>query len=638
MISSQETRLSVTKTAAYARSIRILVILVAYTGITGFSIWLAYQLRFDFFVSGLQEEERFQANIWSAMLWIVPLKLAVLFAFRQHTGLLSYFGTPDLYRLARSVCVGSALLGIIRIQLTSDLIPPRGVILIDFVLSIVLLSGFRTACRILREGLIQPGSDDRRLAAYRIAIIGAGDVGASLAKDLLNKRGLGRMPVVFLDDDPSKANTSIHNVPVAGIVENLEEVQKKFNVEEAIIAMPSATTKRIGEIVSMLQRLHIKFVTVPSIDQMATGKVRLTRLRPIEIQDLLGRDQVAIEREAISDVIGDRIVVVTGAGGSIGSELCRQIGAFNPDRILLVDHSEFLLFEIEQELVENGYGGIILAIVGSILDEIRMRQIFGRFRPTIVFHAAAMKHVPMMEAQPSEAIKVNSIGTALLARLAVEFEVERFVMISTDKAINPTSVMGASKRLAEMYIQALAASSKEESTRFMAVRFGNVLGSSGSVVPTFNRQIAAGGPVKVTHVDVTRFFMTIPEAVGLVLQCGAQGSGGEIFVLDMGKPVRIVELAEQLIQLHGLRPYEDIDIEFVGLRPGEKLFEELQHAGEDTLDTQHPKILRFGCEAESIEEMKRTLETLEHAVVEGNPHRMKELLKLAVPEYRPYLD
>ena len=622
-----------------SRSTRIAVVVLTYMTLLALSLWFSYQLRFDFFVSVSPAELPFKRAMYSVILWVVPVKLLVLFLFRQYSGLLSYFGNPDLYRLLKAVAVCSALVGLVRLQQPSYMVPPRGVILIDFLLSLGALAAFRIGCRVLREAFATSPDDKLRVDATRIAIVGAGDEGANLAKELLNRRGLGRVPVVFFDDDPRKKSTRIHNVPVIGPPDVLEETKEVMNIEEVIIAMPTASAKRIGELVKELQRLHLKFVTIPSIEQLTAGKVRLSSLRPVEIQDLLMREPVTIEKQNVHLILNEKTVLVTGAGGSIGSELCRQIGSFNPRRLILVDHSEFLLFQIEQELLEQGYGGMILTLVGNILDKARIELIFQRHKPEMVFHAAALKHVPMMEYQPSEAVKVNSLGTKYLADLAEKHEVERFVMISTDKAINPTSVMGASKRLAELYVQALSSSSSQDSkTKFMAVRFGNVLGSNGSVIPTFNRQIAAGGPVKVTHPDVTRYFMTIPEAVGLVLQCGCQGDGGEIFVLDMGKPIKIVDLARQLILLSGLKLDEDIEIEYIGLRPGEKLFEELQHSEENTLETQHPKISRFVCESPELEVLESMLKDIGSSCESYDVGRIKSQLKILVPEYKPFIE
>lgn len=616
--------------------VRLFAICIIYACLLLSSLWLSYQLRFDFFVQDSFNE--FRNTIWTVALWVIPLKLCVLFLGRQFSGLLSFFSTPDLIRLGSSITIGSGLIVLPRILQMDVMSPPRGVILMDFVLSLMFLGGFRVACRVFRERFQdQAGRGQRRRTAQKVAIVGAGEVGASLAKDLLNKRGLGKLPVAFFDDDPAKKGMRIFNIPVIGTPESLEDGRLNLGLEAAVIAMPGASARRKGEIVKLLQKLHLPFTTVPSLEQMATGQVKVSQLREVEVADLLGRAAVEVDKTHISKMVRDRVVMVTGAGGSIGSELCRQIALYNPQRLLLLDQSEVQLFQIEQELVDRGMGGILKSLVVDILDEARLRHVFERFQPEIIFHAAAHKHVPMMEAQPSEAIKNNSFGSALLARLAGESSVRRFVMISTDKAINPTNVMGASKRLAEMYVQALAASNGGN-TKFMAVRFGNVLGSSGSVIPTFKKQIATGGPVKVTHPEVTRYFMTIPEAVGLVLQSGAIGQGGEIFVLDMGDPVKIVDLARQLIELSGLVPDEDIDIEFVGLRPGEKLFEELQHTDENTIPTEHDKIFCFVSEPKKLEEVQAIFDGLKPILHSSEPAELKLKLKQAVPEYKPYLN
>jgi FlaA1/EpsC-like NDP-sugar epimerase len=375
---------------------------------------------------------------------------------------------------------------------------------------------------------------------------------------------------------------------------------------------------------------------VPSIYELTTGQADVAHLRPVELKDLLGRDQVLLESNEIQRVLQDKVVLVTGAGGSIGSELCRQIAAYGPQRLLLLEQSEVQLFQIEQELFNLGYGARIVPLIADLLDYPRVEQIFLQFKPQVIFHAAAHKHVPMMELQPGEAIKNNSLATMQLAEIAQNNNTDSFVMISTDKAINPVNVMGASKRLAEICVQSLHAA-KPQGTRFMAVRFGNVLGSSGSVVPLFNKQIAAGGPVTVTHPEVTRYFMTIPEAVGLVLQSATQGQGGEIFLLDMGKPVKIVDLARQLIELSGRVPDKDIRIEFTGLRPGEKLFEELSYEGEHISQTTHPKIYRLECQAAPLREVRQILNELVCQSDLVDRIEIKRLLKKAVPEYQPQL-
>jgi FlaA1/EpsC-like NDP-sugar epimerase len=612
---------------------RMILLLVLYTVTLSISLWLSYQLRFDFDVPATPVN--FRAQMLSVVLWAIPLKLVLLWFFRQFAGLLSYFSIPDLTRLVYSIGLSSAILAAVRLLAGINYAPPRGVILTDFVLSIFGLAGIRLAFRLTRERyLTSPSQGYRR--ARRVGIIGAGDAGATLVRELSAKRGLGLQPVAFFDDDRTKWNSRVHDIQVFGRPEDLLNQKLNLELEEVIIAMPSASAKRIGEVIKILQQARLKFEIVPSLDQLATGTVKVSQLRSVEIQDLLGREPVELQTENIRNTLENRVVMVTGAGGSIGGELCRQIVSFNPQRLLLVEQSEVQIFQIEQELNDLGFGGIILALVADILDDLRMRYIFDRFHPQIIFHSAAHKHVPMMESQPSEAIKNNTLGTVRIAELSLEYGVDRFVQISTDKAINPTNVMGATKRLAEIFLQALHATNPTGS-KFMAVRFGNVLGSSGSVIPTFNKQIAAGGPVKVTHPDVTRYFMTIPEAVGLVLQSAAQGSGGEIFVLDMGKPIKIVDLARQLIELNGLKPDEDIQIEFTGLRPGEKLFEELSHKIENVTPTNHPKIMRFVTTPLPLSEVRKLLEELNRELHHAEPNQIKLLLKKAVPEYQPYL-
>ncbi len=630
---------------------RRLLLFISYTVGLMASLWLAYQLRFDFDVPS-----DYYVQLGFALCWIVPLELLLLLAFGQFSGKLTVFSTPDFGRVLSAMCVSALLSLCLRWVDELEIVPPRSIVMLNFVLSFVVLGGLRLSLRMIWErlrGLSSTEIETRR----RVGIIGAGDVGANLARELMSKRHLGLEPVAFFDDDHHSWRSRVHGIPVLGSPELLLEDnpaparqesslvaslvcffhrRRHFHLNEVIIAMPSAPAKRIGEVVQILQKAGYPFRTIPSVDQLATGAVMVTQLRPVEIQDLLGRDPVRVETENIRSVLEGKVVMVTGAGGSIGSELCRQIVNFAPERLLLVEQSEVQMFQIEQDLISRGFGGLIQPCIGNVLDRERMLCVFERFLPNIVFHAAAHKHVPMMEAHPGEAIKNNTLGTASMAQLSIEFDVERFVLISTDKAINPTNVMGASKRLAEMYLQALHGVTPT-STRLMGVRFGNVLGSSGSVIPTFARQIAAGGPVKVTHPDITRYFMTIPEAVSLVLQSCAQGQGGEIFVLDMGKPVRIVDLAKQMITLSGLKPGEDIEIEFIGLRPGEKLFEELSYQGENIAPTLHPKIMRFIGPQPDIDELRTILDRLSEHLHTDSPNQLKLKLKRIIPEYRPHL-
>ena len=468
-------------------------------------------------------------------------------------------------------------------------------------------------------------------------------------------------PVAFFDDDQNKQGLRIHAIPIVGTIDNLGKYSQQLALDEVVIAVGNAPQPRIQAIVKMVRRLGLHAEIITSITEMASGRVKPARMRPVQIQDLLGRESIELDSANINKLLFGQKVLVTGAGGSIGSELCRQIASRIPARLLLVERCEIQLFQAEQSLIDLGYGSIIQPIVANVTDETQMRHILSVYKPDVIFHAAAHKHVPMMEYQPREAVQNNTFGTRLLIDLAIELGASHFVLISTDKAVNPTSVMGATKRMAEIYLQARQKASENGThqcnkagptesqnpaltqpppvkTRLMAVRFGNVLGSSGSVVPIFKKQIAEGGPVKVTHPEVIRYFMTIAEAVGLVLQCATLGKGGEIFVLNMGKPVKILDLARSMIELSGYRPDLDIQIEFTGLRAGEKLFEELQHSDEQHKATAHPKIMRFIGNAKPIEQVSCAFNELATRIYERNANEIKQKINEIVPEYKPYLN
>ena len=644
-----------------AHSRRTLVLVLIYAAIIGASFYLSYEVRFDFSVSASSQAERLRL-----VGWVVGIKLVALVLVRQLDSVLTYFSIPDLLRLVWGMAGASAVMLIPRVLSVSDLSPPRGVLLTDFLLCLGGLCLARLSTRLYRERITM-GRGVVSGPQQRIIIIGAGDAGASLAKEFINAPSRGFKPVMFFDDDKAKHGKLVHGVTVIGAPERIATAKDIGDVAKAVIAMPMASAKRIREVVLLLTAQGIKVETLPSIEELTSGRVRVSRIRPVEVQDLLGRDAVDLDSVGIRKLVEGRVVLVTGAGGSIGGELCRQIAALNPRRLLMVEQAEGSLFNIEQELNDLGLGAIAVPLIGDVLDRERMEFIFARYRPHVVFHAAAHKHVYLMERQPAEAIRNNVLGTRLLARVAAAQGVEAFVFISTDKAINPTSVMGATKRLAEIQLMAIAAEQvgtdgggrtaedggligREEAhkalnapltppartrTKFMAVRFGNVLGSSGSVVPIFKRQIANGGPVTVTHPDVTRYFMTIPEAVGLVLQSSVLGKGGEIFVLDMAQPVKIVDLARQMIELSGFKVGEDIEIRFTGLKPGEKLFEELRHSSETHVPTEHPRIMRFTTMAKfsesGVNELEQKLYLLE-------TNELKRIIHRLVPEYTPFLD
>jgi len=595
------------------------------------SLWLGYQLRFDFAVP--EETARTFLLVFG---WIISFKLICLWRFRQFDVLLGYFSLPDFSRLFWVLLATAVFIFAVSAQLGSDYAPPRSVVLIDFSFSLLALAGIRLALRRAAARAADRAAGPPRQRARRAGIIGAGLVGTALAQEFAVRRELGLQAVAFFDDDRMKWGRNVLNIPVVGAPEILLNDNMDLELEEVVIAMPSAPVKRVAEIVKTLQQLKIKFSTVPSIYELTTGQAKVSQLRCVDAQELLGREQVQLATDDIRKLLQDRVVVVTGAGGSIGSELCRQIVPYLPRSLLLVEQSEVQLFQIEQELIDSGYGKRIVPLVANVQDELRLEHIFLQYQPDAVFHAAAHKHVPMMESQPGEAVKNNALGTLRLAETCIRHRTDRFVLISSDKAINPTNVMGATKRLAEMCVQSLY-EIHPEATRFMAVRFGNVLGSSGSVVPIFNKQIAAGGPVKVTHPDVVRYFMTIPEAVGLVLQSATMGFGGEIFTLDMGKPVKIVDLARQLIEIAGFTPDKDIRIEFTGLRPGEKLFEELSYQGEHIAATRHPKIMQMLGEPLPFDRVRNCVLQLAQQMDQLGPDEIKCLLKRVVPEYQPQI-
>jgi FlaA1/EpsC-like NDP-sugar epimerase len=610
---------------------RTSILMLLYLAACAISWWFAYQLRFDFSVEPAVRDQSLRM-----LPGVIALKLLLLLAFGQFDSLLSYFSLPDAQRIFGATFIAAIILYCLHLLGFDEISAPRAVILSDFIVSFAVLSGFRLMLRVLRERFQQVQDAATGKKQVQIGIIGAGDVGAALVKDLLARPSLGMKAVVFGDDNRQKWQSCIHGVQVVGSPEYLIEKAARLEISKIVIAMPSAPTKRIREIVAALNAKRLMFELVPSMEQLMNGHVRVSQLRPVDIIDLLGRNPVDLETSRIRQLIQGKVVMVTGAGGSIGSELCLQIQSFAPSLLILVEQCEVQLFLIEQKLGEVGAGRAFLPLVADILDENRMRAIFSRHHPQIIFHTAAHKHVPLMEHQPIEALQNNTIGTMQLANWSIEFGVGYFVQISTDKAINPTNIMGATKRLAELYLQAIT-EQRHPSTKFIAVRFGNVLGSSGSVIPTFKQQIAKGGPVTVTHPDVTRFFMTVQEAVGLILQSATQGSGGEIFVLDMGNPVKIVDLARQLIELSGLEPDVDIDIKFTGLRPGEKLYEEINHNTENMVPTNHAKIMRFTGKPLPFDTLHQGLLDLHKKALGLDNDQIKLEIQRLVPEYRPYL-
>ena len=528
------------------------------------------------------------------VVFFIIIKLVVFAFFKQYRGWWRYVGITDLIGIALASLVSTFVIVVLwftmlntsirQVQVLKNLADvSQGVFMADMFGTFLLLAGLRMVIRMYYE-------EFRTVEAGRLKrflIIGAGNTGEALLREI-HRMSITQYEVIgFIDDDSAKQGISIHGITVLGTVEQLPEICDERNIEEIAIATPSASHQQLRRVIQVCEGTKIRFRTVPSMTDIASGKFRVSQIRDVDINDLLGREAVQLDLDMIETFARDKIILGTGAGGSIGSEMCRQLCNFSPKLLLLVEQAENPLFYIERELRRRFPEVSIKSLICNITDNIRVDEIFKKYKPQVVIHAAAHKHVPLMELNAGESIKNNIVGTQVVAGAADTYGTTNFVMISTDKAVNPTSIMGSSKRIAEMYIQDLSRTSE---TYFVTVRFGNVLGSEGSVVPIFKKQIAQGGPVTITHPEMKRYFMTIPEASQLVLQAATMGKGGEIFVLDMGEPVKIVDLARVLITLSGFRPGEDIEMTFTGPRAGEKLFEELSIEGEDMQRTRHPKI------------------------------------------------
>ncbi|MCE5278176.1 MAG: nucleoside-diphosphate sugar epimerase/dehydratase [Planctomycetaceae bacterium] len=504
------------------------------------------------------------------------------------------------------------------------------ILLLDFLATVFLVATARLAFRLYREELRPVAAEGLR----RVLIIGAGNAAEAIIREI-NRMRVERYRVIgMVDDDPRKSSLTLHGVGVLGTTEDIREICEQRKIDEILIAIPSATRKQLSKVIEYCSGTKLTFKTLPGLQDLIDGRVATSQMRPVDINDLLGRDVVRLDDAAVANYLRGRRLLITGAGGSIGSEMCRQVCRYQPASLILLEQAENPLFDIENELAEKFPTIPLTPVICDVYDRQNVMAVWNRFRPEVVIHAAAHKHVPLMERNPWEAIKNNVLGTRNVADASVESGVKEFVLISTDKAVNPSSVMGVTKRVAEIYTQSLN-NRPLCKTQFKAVRFGNVLGSAGSVVPTFRKQIAAGGPVRVTHPEMTRYFMTIPEASQLVLQAAATGTGGQIYLLDMGEPVKIVDLARQMITLSGFRPGEDIDIVFSGVRPGEKMFEELRTTGEDVETTCHPKISIWRCRSAQWEAAQAAVERL--ALLQHNHQRQPiiDALRQIVPEYTP---
>jgi len=602
---------------------RRIIVFLSDTLLISLALCLAFLLRFDFSIPP-QELNLF----WECLMVVLVVKPLLFVAIGFYNSLWRYASLQDAVEILKGVTFSSILSVFVILYLRQFTPIPRSIFLLDWFLLFALIASSRLIWRVYRESYIIGKSCD----GPRALIVGAGEAGSLLLKEIRRHPHTAYNVIGFVDDDPEKKGMKLHGVPVLGSAKQLKMLILANEVEDVIIAMPSADSKTIRAIVDSCKNANVTFKTLPSIGELIDGTLSISQIKNVEIEDLLGRDPVVLDRELIGGYLTGKRVLVTGAAGSIGSEICRQVAPFRPEKLILLEQAETPLYEIEKELVAQFPNLRIMPLIADVRDRENIVAAFEEFSPEVVFHAAAYKHVPMMEYNPAQAVLNNVFGSMNVADASHRFKVRNVVMISTDKAVNPTNVMGATKRAAEIYIQAL---SRTCATKFTTVRFGNVLGSNGSVIPLFKEQIARGGPVTVTDKRIIRYFMTIPEATQLVLQAGSIGSGSEILVLDMGEPVRIVDLAEELIRLSGLTPYEDIDITFTGLRPGEKLFEELLIDGEGIMPTTHNKIKVLTPVHIDIELVRQELDTLHAAARSNDIASLMESLKRLVPEFRP---
>ncbi|WP_281885448.1 nucleoside-diphosphate sugar epimerase/dehydratase [Paenibacillus sp. YYML68] len=602
---------------SYEKRLSLLVMLDVF--IVWFSIMTAYVLRFDGNIPSSFVMQAMLYGIVSSIICIYTMR-----HFKLYNRVWQYASTHEMIAIFKSVTAGVIASYVLVLIFTQERVP-LSVLLRNYETLLLMLGASRFAWKFVRDRyVVKPSSSQKRALIY-----GAGDCGAMIAKEMLNQPNADLYPVVFMDDDRTKHRHHIHNIPVLSGRSDLPIIVDRMDIDEIIIAIPSLSRKETAEIIEVCKTTKAKLKLIPRLQDLIDGKVTIKEIRHVEVEDLLGRDPINVDLEGIANYVENKVVLVTGAGGSIGSELCRQIGPFQPKCLILLGHGENSIYNIEMEIRRKYPELPIETIIADIQDRERIHEVFDTYRPQVVFHAAAHKHVPLMERNPAEAIKNNVFGTKNVAEAADRYGSERFVLISTDKAVNPTSIMGTTKRIAEMIIQSL---DKTSQTKFVAVRFGNVLGSRGSVIPHFKKQIALGGPVTVTHPEMIRYFMTIPEAVQLVIQAGAFAQGGEVFILDMGEPVKIVQLAEDLIRLSGFTPYDDIEIEFTGMRPGEKLYEELLTDEEGLGSTKHDRIFVGKPLHLNPAQLEFELKKLEKVTLEDQ-QAIREMLKKMVPTF-----
>ena len=573
--------------------------------------WLAFWLRFDQGVPG-----PYHRLMIDTILVVVAIKLAVFIAFGFYNRWWRYVSTRDMWGAARGVTVACVLADLVVYfaHPVNGFPLPRSIAVLDWLILLAFVAGTRLIARSLIE---RPGAASLVARGKEVIVVGAGDAAQLVIREMLKAPALGYTPIGLIDDDPRKKNIRVHGIRVLGTTEELPHILRDNPPDEVLIAIPSASGGTRQQVVEIAQDAGVAVKTLPGLYELISGDLNLAgQIRPVQVEDVLGREPVEVDVGSIAKYLSNETVLVSGAGGSIGAELCRQIARVGPARLVLVDHSEAALFDIERELVGERDFSAVAPVLGDCGDRAKMSQVFERYKPNVVFHAAAYKHVALLEANPLEAVRNNTLATRVIADVAVEYGAARFVLVSTDKAANPKNLLGQSKALCEWIVEGYG-HRDDVPTRFVAVRFGNVLNSSGSVIPIFRRQIEKGGPVTVTHPEMTRYFMTIPEAVSLVVQAGAIGGRGQVYVLDMGEPVKILDLARNMIRLSGKQPETEIAIAFVGVRPGEKLHEELWTAGETVGPTSHPKILRAARSPIDVEWLEDRLAELEQMVGRG---------------------
>ncbi|MDA8792850.1 polysaccharide biosynthesis protein [Bacteriovoracaceae bacterium] len=565
-------------------------------------------------------------NIHIVIILLAVVQSICFYFLGLYKAIWRFSSTPDLIRVFKGVSLAVLSSTIVLFFANRLENVPRTALLIDWLLLIVTLGGGRFSYRLWKDLFLMQGENN-------VLIVGAGEAGEKLLREIKNNKSYNMSVVGFIDDDPRKINKTIHGLPVLGSIKDLEKVSAKHKPYQLFISIPSASSEQMREIVKACSKTKIKFKTLPSLADLIDQESELTQLRNVEAEDLLGRDSVSLNTDSIDDTIQDQVVMVTGAGGSIGSELCNQICKFQPKTIILFELTELFLYHLEKDLNTKFPNIKIIPIIGDVRNREKVAWALGRYYPKIVFHAAAYKHVPLMEQNPIEAIKTNILGTKIVVEETVRAKVDRFVMISTDKAVNPTNIMGTTKRIAEIICQ--INKNRSMHTKIMVTRFGNVLGSSGSVIPLFKKQISQGGPITITHPNVVRFFMSIPEATQLVLQAGSFGNGGEIFVLEMGSPMKIVDLAHQMIQLAGLEPEKDIEFKYIGLRPGEKLYEELLTGEEEIINTTHPKLKIAKAREIDHQAASDLIDELLNIGQYNSINDLEKVLFRLVPEYTP---